>query len=137
MVGLRALKELVRALQHEIDQKRKILIQIAEQAYPMLESIMNETIQNNGSPNQLKVMILVSKIFYMTNYMKMLPFLVQPGKLGVWVNFFTAILDSPQDDSSSLVQQTTSAAQIDQLDKQEWWKLKAICSKISVKLYQK
>lgn len=38
------LKELVRALQHEIDNKRKALIAIAEQAFPLLESIMNETI---------------------------------------------------------------------------------------------
>lgn len=82
-------------------------------------------------------MILVSKIFHMSNYMKILPCLVQPGRLATWINFFVSILDSQQDATSSLVCQTTSAAEIDQLDKQEWWKLKAICSKISVKLFQK
>ena len=137
MIGLKTLKELVRALQHEIDNKRKTLIQIADHTYPLLENIMNATIQNSGSPNQFKIMILVSKIFYMSNYMKVLPFLVQPGKLEIWVNYFASILDSQQDASSSLVAQTTSADEIDQLDKQEWWKLKAICSKISVKLFAK
>lgn len=73
----------------------------------------------------------------MSNYMKVLPFLVQPGKLETWVNYFASILDSQQDASSSLIAQTTSADEIDQLDKQEWWKLKAVCSKISVKLFAK
>jgi hypothetical protein len=38
---------------------------------------------------------------------------------------------------SQLVQMTDDMHMIDSLDRSEWWKLKGICSKISLKLYQK
>ena len=46
-MGLQVLKELVRAFQYEMeDNKRKMLIQIAENFFPILESMMISTIQN-------------------------------------------------------------------------------------------
>ena len=94
LVGFRALKELVRAFQYESDDKRKILIQIGEHFLPFLEKKMMETIQNVGSPNQLKFMILISKIFYMCNTMKVMPFLLEAGKLSNWIEIIVAILES-------------------------------------------
>ena len=82
-------------------------------------------------------MKIVAKIFYMTNHLKIQPILIPNGRLGAWVNFFVTILDTQQDPSSELVTQTGSEKQIDMLDKTDWWKLKGICSKISVKLFQK
>jgi hypothetical protein len=94
LVGFRALKELVRAFQYESDDKRKMLIQIGEHFLPFLEKKMMETIQNVGSPNQLKFMILISKIFYMCNAMKVMPFLLEAGKLSNWIEIIVAILES-------------------------------------------
>jgi len=96
-----------------------------------------KTIGNSGDPLQLKIMIGVAKIFYMTNTLKLLPFLIEPDHLNNWLEFVVAILDSQQDAQSTLVQPTDDMSQIEALDKTDWWKLKGICCKISVKLYQK
>jgi len=82
-------------------------------------------------------MIVIAKIFFMLNTLKLLPFLIEPGRLSNWIEFVVAILDSQQDPSSHLVQPTDDMSTIEQLDKSDWWKLKGICAKISVKLYQK
>lgn len=71
----------------------------------------------------------------MTNHLKLQPLLMVNGRLGVWINYFVTILDTQQDANSELVAQTGSEKQIDMLDKTDWWKLKGICSKISVKLF--
>ena len=135
ILGLRCLKELVRAFQYEIGKEQKVLMEVCQQAYPQLENVMNFIVQNTGSPNQFKIMKLVAKIFYMSNHLKLQPLLMVNGRLGVWVNYFVTILEYQQDPSSELVMQTASAQQIDMLDKSDWWKLKGICSKISVKLF--
>ena len=108
ILGLRCLKELVRAFQYEIDGKQKFLTDICEQVYPSLENVMNFIVQNSGSPNQFLIMKIVAKIFYMTNHLKLQSLLMINGRLGVWVNFFVTILDTQQDASSELVTQTAS-----------------------------
>lgn len=82
-------------------------------------------------------MILISKIFYMCNTMKLQPDLLLPGALKTWIDIFVSILDSEIGPESGLTQLTDKADQIEILDSQDWWKLKGICSKISLKLYQK
>jgi hypothetical protein len=82
-------------------------------------------------------MILIAKIFYMCNTMKLLPDLIMPGALQQWMDIFVQILDIDQDPSSTLVQLTDKSEMIEALDKQDWWKLKGICSKISLKLFNK
>jgi len=99
--------------------------------------MLQGTIARSDSPNQLQIMILISKIFYMCITVKLLPFLVQPGKLNNWIEIFAAILDSQQDPGSHLVQLTEDMSAIEELNKHEWWKLKGICARISVKLYGK
>ena len=99
--------------------------------------MMQHYIGNTQSPNQLTFMILIAKVFYMSNTMKLLPFLAEPGKLCNWIEFITAVLDSQQDKTSHLVQPTDDLQTIENLDKHEWWKLKGICAKISLKLYSK
>lgn len=99
--------------------------------------MMVQYIEKGFSDNQLKILILIAKIFYMCNTMKLQPDLVRPGALQVWIDIFVSILESDQDAASPLVQPTDKADQIEILDKQDWWKLKGICSKISLKLYSK
>jgi hypothetical protein len=99
--------------------------------------MMIKYIEKGFSDNQMKILILISKIFYMCNTMKLQPDLVVPGALKNWIDIFVSILDSDQDASSGLIQPTDKADQIEVLDKHDWWKLKGICSKISLKLYQK
>lgn len=89
------------------------------------------------SPLQFKILILICKIFYMFNTMKLLPDLILQGKLSTWIECFVMILGSEQDASSPLAQKTEDLKTIEGLDKEEWWKLKGICSKISVKLFNK
>ena len=137
LVGLRALKEVIRAFQLEVDEKRKILVAVAEHFFPTLETMMQGIISRSDSPNQLQIMILISKIFYMCNAVRLLPFLVEPGKLNNWIEIFAAVLDSQQDPSSHLVQLTDDMNALAELNNHDWWKLKGICARISVKLYGK
>ena len=78
-------------------------------------------------------LIAIAKIFYMCNTIKLLPFLIEAGRLDNWIEFLVAILDNPPD--ASYCTMTEDLNQIEQLDKTDYWTLKSICCKISVKLY--
>jgi hypothetical protein len=71
----------------------------------------------------------------MSNQMKILPFLLAPGKMAGWINFFVAILQFHQE--GDLTNPTDNWNQIQELDKHEYWKLKAIVCKISNRLLAK
>ena len=95
VVGLDALKELMRAFQYELeDGKRKVLVAIAEHFFQQLENIMTQIVGNANEPNQLRIMIGVAKIFFQCNTLRLLPFFIQPGRLNNWIEFVVAILDS-------------------------------------------
>jgi hypothetical protein len=66
---------------------------IAETFLPALERIMMAMINASGEPLQLQMMTIIAKIFYMCNYVKLLPFLIEPGRLNNWVEFVVMILD--------------------------------------------
>lgn len=46
-------------------------------------------------------------------------------------------MDAQQDPSSHLTKWTDQMSEIQKLDKEPWWQLKAICAKNSLKLYMK
>lgn len=46
LVGLRALKELVRAFQYDIDAKRKVIVAIGDEFLPIMEGIICSSLQN-------------------------------------------------------------------------------------------
>ena len=81
------------------DSKRKILIQIAENFFPTLESMMISTIQNITGNGQMEKLIAIAKIFYMCNTLKLLPFLIEAGRLDNWIEFLVSILDNAPDAS--------------------------------------
>jgi hypothetical protein len=83
------------------------------------------------------MMTLILKTFHMMNYTRIAPCLYEPGKLRPWVDFIDTILGTQQDTNSDLVKWTDDMETIKKLDKDDWWKLKAICCKCSLKLYQK
>lgn len=85
-----------------------MLLQIAETFLGCLEVNMIQTCNDMSSPLHFKKLILIAKIFYMCNTMKLLPFLVEPGRLDVWIDFITNILDHQNPDDSPLIQQTDS-----------------------------
>ena len=80
-------------------------------------------------------LIAIAKIFFMCNTLKLLPFLIEEGRLNNWIEFLVSILDNSPD--PSLCQQTDDLNAIENLDKNDYWVLKGICCKISVKMYQK
>lgn len=53
-------------------------------------------------------------------------FLAQPERISPWMGFFQSVLETPLGDQFE--QATESAEQIEQLDRQLCWKLKAIVS---------
>ena len=53
--------------------------------------------------------------------------------MGPWIDVICGILEAPQNDPN-LTAKTDNPDAIAQLDQHEWWQLKGICSKISLKL---
>ena len=96
---------------------------------------MQKQAQTQG-PNQLKFMIIIAKIFNFLNQPKIQPCLLQQGCLAAWINVICGILEAPQNDAS-LIQKTDDPDTIEKLDHHDWWQLKGICCKISLKLYNK
>lgn len=136
IVGLRALREIVRGLQDELDESRKPLYALMDRFLPVLERILG-AVAEQGSPTQLETMILVLKIFHLTNYHQLLPCMLKMERLAPWIDFVVSILDSRLDANDVRQVPTNRTVEIEQRDKEDWWKLKAICCKISLKLYQR
>lgn len=88
---------------------------------------MIQTLQDMSQPNHYKKLILIAKIFYMCNTMRLLPFLIEEGRLDNWITFLVSILDHQHADDSNLIHATDDMDTIHQLDKTDYWKLKAIC----------
>lgn len=85
----------------------------------------------------MKMMILIMKVFNLMNYQSIAPILLESGKIRPWIEYIVKILDAQQPADSYLVQWTDDDEKIESLDKDEWWQLKGICAKNSMKLYQK
>lgn len=92
LVGLRALREVVRGLQDELDESRKPLYQLMDRFLPMLERILQIS-ASNECPTQLETMILILKIFHLANYHQLLPVMMQMDRLTPWIEFMVNILD--------------------------------------------
>lgn len=70
--GLRALRSVFQAFEEEIDSGRATLYKLVDAFFPQLEAILqNQTLQ--GSSNYIPIMVLVCKIFFMTNHVSFLP----------------------------------------------------------------
>ena len=136
IIGLRALREVVRGLQEELDESRKPLFALMDRFLPMLERILQIS-ASNESPTQLETMILILKIFHLANHLQLLPCMMQMDRLTPWIEFMVNILDVRLPDNDYRQKQTNSTEEIEKLDKEDWWKLKGICCKISLKLYQR
>ena len=85
----------------------------------------------------MDAMILILKIFLFVNFSEIAPYLIQPGKIRPWIEFIVQIMDAQQDPNSHLTKWTDKLTEIQKLDKESWWQLKAICAKNSLKLYMK
>lgn len=137
IVGLRCLREVCRAHHQKLDEERKALHAIAERFLPQLEHLFGQVSADGGNPHQMDVMVLILKIFFFLNYSGISPCLIQPGRIRPWIEFMVQILDATQDSGNPLVKWTDNLSEIQKLDKEPWWQLKAICAKNSLRLYQK
>lgn len=104
VVGLRALKELVRAFSCDTDESKKKQINVlGEMFLPHLENMMSLVGQNGGNC-QLTIMILIFKVFYMMNRLEVLSYLTKSGeKIQAWVNYVNGVLSSPVPDQNLIV----------------------------------
>jgi hypothetical protein len=66
----------------------------------MLLGIMNNL---QGTDDQLKKLILIAKIFYMVNTIRIPPFLIEPGKIDNWVNFIVFFMEHGLDSNDPRV----------------------------------
>ena len=137
LTGLKALNEIIRAYKVSIGEEHKLLVQICQQFFPQLEQLMGHYSSVQGNANQFKFMTIIAKIFCNSNTQSLLPFLGEPGKLDPWVAIITQVLTSSPGDGSPLIQLTTDTSTIEQLDSDDWWKLKAACAKVAIKLFHK
>lgn len=110
---------------------------MSERFLPQLEQIFAAVSADGENPHQMEMMVLIQKIFFFFNYSGIALYLIQPGKIRPWIEFIVQILDAQQDPNSPLTKWTDKLEEIQKLDKESWWQLKATCAKNSLKLYQK
>lgn len=91
----------------------------------------SETMQN--SPNYIPMMVLISKVFFISIQIEIAPYLLQPGKMAPWVQLFCSILETELPIESTT--QTESWEEILQLNKQPCWVLKGVVGQITLKLF--
>lgn len=73
--ALRALKSLFQAFEFEIKDEREPLHKLVEHFFPVIEQLIGTEAVTN-SPNYIPIMILVSKIFFMSIQVS-IPFICQ------------------------------------------------------------
>lgn len=105
--------------------------------FDFLEQNMMQTFQDMSHPLSSKKLVIIAKIFYMCNTLSLLPHLIEPGSIDNWIEFVVQVLDHQLPEGDKLITPTQEMNDIESLDKNDYWMLKGICSKISVKLYQK
>lgn len=64
--GLLALKNILKTLEYDIEEERKPLFHLVEYFFPHIERLL-PVIQQSNSGNQIELMILVAKIFFIAN----------------------------------------------------------------------
>ena len=105
--------------------------------FEFLEQNMMQTFSDMSHPLSSKKLVIIAKIFYMCNTLNLLPHLIEPDRIDNWIEFVVQVLDHQLPEGDKLIEPTLDMNLIDSLDKSDYWTLKGICSKISVKLYQK
>ena len=133
LVGLRALKEVVRA-SDELDTERKPLIALMDVFMPRLENLLTKLTNSTGEHNQ-EMMILVFKIFLMANRMQLLPMMMDENKAVPWFSLLVSIITKTLTNDDELVVKNSSKVMIEKRDKSDWWKLKGICCKLMLRLF--
>lgn len=83
----------------------------------------------------LRILYLICKIFYVSNQLKIAPFLIENGALNPWMLFFKQLLDQPIQDHFESV--TENSDEIHKRDKSIQWKIKGLAAKITYRLFSK
>jgi len=114
----------LQAFEFEIHEDRKPLNTLVDNFFPMIESILGNTMLSQ-SENYISIMILIGKIFFMSNQIEVNPyFMNNPNRIGPWVDLFTQNLESQL--PVELITPTEDMHQISMLNKSPEWKLKGI-----------
>jgi hypothetical protein len=137
LVGLRALREVVRGLAEDLDEDRKPLYALMDTFLPHLERILGVAAGADDLPCRCELLILVFKIFHLANGLQLLPCMQQSERLSPWTAAITGVLGASLGPADWRAVPVSTTAEIEARDKDEWWKLKAICCKITLKLFQR
>jgi hypothetical protein len=92
-------------------------------------------ISNRENEDALYMLHMICKVFYVSNQMKMSPYLMQANNLDPWIMFFKTILD--MECPESLKTPTESTVEIQARDKSIFWKIKGITAKITYRVFVK
>lgn len=84
---------------------------------------------NKENSDALYMMHLVCKVFYVSNQLQVCPFLMEDHNMDPWIQFFKTILDMPT--PADLRDPTFETEEIQRRDKNIFWKIKGICSKLT------
>lgn len=133
--GLQGLYALSARYEFELDEDREPLHHIIRQSYDKLGQLVNTMIVNKENQDALYMMHLVCKVFYVSNQLQVSPFLMEDQHMDPWVQFFKTILDMPAPEE--LKTATDNNEEINSRNKNIFWKIKGICSKLTYRMMVK
>lgn len=89
----------------------------------------------NSTEDDLYMLHLICKVFYVSNQLQMCPYLMEPGNLNAWIALFKHFLDLPC--PPELTAATDDIQEIERREKNIFWKLKGITAKLTYRIFVK
>lgn len=136
MTGLLGLRGLVKKYEYEMDEERLPLNDIINATFGILGGFVDRVIAVEAE-KAYEVLYLISKIFYLSNQLRLNPFFMQNSgaNLDPWIMFFKTVLDKPvQPELESAIEDMD---EIEKRDKHIIWKAKGVAAKVTYRLYSK
>ena len=135
LTGLLALFGLTKKYEYELEEDRDPLFVILQKVFDVLGNLINQVIEHSDNEVALKILHLITKVFYVSNQLQIAPFLTAEGALDPWIAFFKNLLDRPVPaELDNFVEDMDSIAA---RDKSLHWKIKGMAAKITYRLFSK
>jgi hypothetical protein len=126
--SLLALRKIVKRLEYKADEKRAPMYLIMEQAFPAIQTLLNNVVQMNIIEAAM-VMHISIKIFW-SSIMYKLPAHGVNVDWGFWFQFLSTCLEKPLPEASEGLEPAGQPVEKEAREKWPWWKVKKWSSRI-------
>jgi len=111
------------------------LFKVCSSIFPVLERLMGQMISNKDNVEAMHMLHMICKIFFKTNRLRVVPYLMGEDILDPWIRHFKTILDWPAPPEHQDL--TEDADEIAKRDKHIFWKVKGTTAKAAYWMFTK